>query len=70
MMMGSKSATATPARVASATKENFMVMNGLAELMPQKFIANVCSWNNWIEKDRERIKESRNQGIKRVNNDW
>lgn len=25
MTMGSKSATATPARVASATKENFMV---------------------------------------------
>lgn len=28
MTMGSKSATATPARVASATKENFMVKAG------------------------------------------
>jgi hypothetical protein len=33
MTMGSKSATATPARVASATKENFMVKKWLADLI-------------------------------------
>lgn len=63
MTMGSKSATATPARVASATKENFMVKNGFADLMPQRFIASVYSWNNWIQKI-----EGENQEIKRVNN--
>jgi hypothetical protein len=72
MTMGSKSATATPARVASATKENFMVKKWLADLIPQRFIASVYSWDNWIQEDRERERENqevqtserRNGGIK------
>ena len=66
MTMGSKSATATPARVASATKENFMVKKWLADLIPQRFIASVYSWDNWIQEDRERERE-RIKRFKRVN---
>jgi hypothetical protein len=51
MTIGSKSATATPAKVASATNENFMVENGFADLMPQRSIASVYSWDNWIQED-------------------
>jgi uncharacterized protein involved in tolerance to divalent cations len=60
MTIGSKSATATPAKVASATNENFMVKNGFADLMPQRSIASVYSWDNWIQEDieRERIQKS------------
>lgn len=55
--MGSKSATATPARVASATKENFMMKIGFADVIPQRFIASVYSWYDWIQKEKNKEEE-------------
>lgn len=64
MTMGSKSATATPAKAASATNENFMVKIGFrfADVIPQRFIASGYSWDNWIErKQREEVKRGNSE---------
>lgn len=43
-----------------------MVKKWLADLIPQRFIASVYSWDNWIQEDRERERE-RIERFKRVN---